>query len=171
VLVLAADHFIPDAEAFVTAVTAGTWDAELGFLVTFGVNPGLETAARYVAEGYLWNSGNFLFQAETFLDEVDKLAPEVHTAVAAAIRDAVPDLDFLRLGGPAYARSPAISVDYAVMEHTGRATVLPVSYQWSDVGSWEAFRPSARPTPTAMRSRETAWWSGATATSSIPGAG
>ena len=168
VLVLAADHFIPDTEAFVTAVAAGTWDAELGFLVTFGVKPDLaatgygyiapsanqyghslevasfiekpdqETAARYVAEGYLWNSGNFLFQAKTFLDEVAKLAPEVHTAVAAAIRDAVPDLDFLRLGGPAYARSPAISVDYAVMEHTRRAAVLPVSYQWSDVGSWDA---------------------------------
>jgi mannose-1-phosphate guanylyltransferase/mannose-6-phosphate isomerase len=69
---------------------------------------------------------------------VAKLAPEVHTAAAAAIRDAVPDLDFLRLGGPAYARSPAISVDYAVMKHTGRAAVLPVSYQWSDVGSWDA---------------------------------
>ena len=168
VLVLAADHFIPDTEAFVSAVKAGTWDAELGFLVTFGVKPDRpatgygyvapganqygqslevasfiekpdqEAAARYVAEGYLWNSGNFLFQAKTFLDEVAKLAPEVHAAVAAAFRDAVPDLDFLRLGGPAYAQSPAISVDYAVMEHTGRAAVLPVGYQWSDVGSWDA---------------------------------
>jgi len=69
---------------------------------------------------------------------VAKLPPEVHTAVAAAIRDAVPDLDFLRLGGPAYARSPANSVDYAVMEQTRRAAVLPVSYQWSDVGNWDA---------------------------------
>jgi mannose-1-phosphate guanylyltransferase/mannose-6-phosphate isomerase len=97
VLVLAADHFIPNTEAFVTAVAAGTWDAELGFPVTFGVKhdlaamgygciapsanqyghslevasfiekPDQETAARYVAEVYLGNSGNFLFQAKTYL--------------------------------------------------------------------------------------------------------
>lgn len=168
VLVLAADHFIPDAEAFARAVEAGVWDAELGFLVTFGVKPDrpatgygyirpsdvrygqslevisfiekpdAEAAARYVDEGLLWNSGNFLFQARYFLAEVEKLAPEVHAAVSEAFAEAAADLDFLRLGRAGYARSPSISVDYAVMERTRSATVLPVDYQWSDVGSWDA---------------------------------
>ena len=168
VLVLAADHYIPDADAFADAVEAGVWDAELGFLVTFGIKPDRPAtgygyiapsevqygasfevksftekpkeadANRFIAEGYLWNSGNFLFQAKTFLAEVSSLAPDVLAAVKAAHADAVEDLDFLRLGRFAYAQSPSVSVDYAVMEKTRRAAVLPVDYHWSDVGSWDA---------------------------------
>lgn len=168
VLVLAADHFIPDAGAFAAAVRKAAWDAELGFLVTFGIKPrhpatgygyiapgnvdygntravsafiekpDPATAEQCVADGYLWNSGNFLFQAETFLSETARLAPDIHAAAAAAFRNATPDLEFLRLGHDAYAGSPAVSVDYAIMEKTPRASVLPVDYDWSDVGNWNA---------------------------------
>lgn len=177
VLVLAADHFIPDAAAFARAVEAAAWDAELDFLVTFGVKPerpatgygyvapsrnqyghafevksfvekpDAEAAARYVAQGYLWNSGNFLFRARVFLAEVARLAPEVFSAASAAFRGGVQDLQFLRLDHSAYAEAPSISVDYAVMEKTGRAAVLPVDYRWSDVGSWDAVSALCEPGP------------------------
>lgn len=166
VLVLAADHHIPDTNAFAHAVAEGCPDAEAGRLVTFGVRPDrpatsygyilpgepltkaaavtrfvekpdLEQAERYLAEGYLWNSGNFLFRAATFLEELEQHQPDILTAVTAALETATSDLDFQRLGN-AFAQAPSISVDYAVMEHTDRAAVLPVGYHWSDVGSWDA---------------------------------
>lgn len=167
VLVLAADHHIPDAGAFAEAVFAAATVAETGFLVTFGVRPDrpatgygyikpgdgiadqcarvlafvekpAEAVARqYVEDGLLWNSGNFLFKAAAFLDELDKLQPGIHRAVREAHGQARTDLDFLRLGA-AFAQAPSISVDYAVMEKTDRAAVLPVAYAWSDVGSWDA---------------------------------
>ncbi len=168
VLALAADHFIPDAEAFSEAVAAACGDAERGLLVTFGITPrhpatgygyiapGPErhgasfavqsfiekpdqaAAARHIADGYLWNSGNFLFKAATFLNEAQRLAPEIVSAVRQAFEGASRDLDFLRLEPEAFAAAPPVSVDYAVMEKTSHAAVLPVSYQWSDVGSWGA---------------------------------
>lgn len=167
VLVLAADHHIPDAAAFASAVAEGLADAEAGRLVTFGIRPDRPAtsygyilpgaplagaavvdrfvekpapalARRYVAEGYLWNSGNFLFRAETFLGELEALRPDILSAVREAHDKARADLDFLRLDRAAFERSPSISVDYAVMERTDRAAVLPVGYAWSDVGSWDA---------------------------------
>ncbi|MGD9920298.1 MAG: mannose-1-phosphate guanylyltransferase/mannose-6-phosphate isomerase [Variibacter sp.] len=166
VLVLAADHHIPDASAFAAAVAEGLADARAGHLLTFGIRPDrpavaygyilpggrLEKAAavarfvekpspeearRYLAEGYLWNSGNFLFRADTFLAELGKFEPELLAAVRAAHETAQTDLDFLRLG-PAFTQARSVSVDYALMEKTAAAGVLAVDYAWSDVGSWDA---------------------------------
>lgn len=167
VLALAADHNIPDGIAFRDAVATAIEAAEAGFLVTFGVQPDrpataygyiqpggpvagvckrveafvekpVEAVARqYVEAGYFWNSGNFLFGAATFLQELEKLQPNVVETVRSSLDEAEPDLDFLRLG-PSFTRATSISVDYAVMERTERAAVLPVHYRWSDVGSWDA---------------------------------
>ena len=104
----------------------------------FVEKPTAEVAAGYIAEGYLWNSGCFLFRADTMVAELNDAAPEVLMAVAEAVSDATRDLDFLRLDPAAFERAPKISVDYAVMEQTKRAGVLPVAFPWSDIGSWDA---------------------------------
>jgi mannose-1-phosphate guanylyltransferase/mannose-6-phosphate isomerase len=167
VLVLAADHHIPDAEAFSDAVVAALPNALSGRLVTFGIRPDRPAtgygyirpgepdgqAARveafvekpsdavarsYLEKGYLWNSGNFMFRADVFLAELHRHQPEVLAHTREAYRLAARDLDFLRLEKEAFAAVPSISIDYAVMEKTDRAAVLPVAYTWSDVGSWDA---------------------------------
>ncbi len=169
-LVLAADHAIPDAEGFRAHVRRGMAAARAGRLVTFGIRPrhpatgfgyirpgasvadtdGVlavdafvekpdeATARRYVEDGYLWNSGNFLFGAGTFLTELRRHAPEIHDAVGRAVAGAARDLDFLRLDADAFAASPARPVDIAVMEKTDRAAVVPSDFAWSDIGSWAA---------------------------------
>ena len=167
VLVLAADHFIPDVNAFVAAVDAVSDDIEAGHLVTFGVRPTQpstaygyilpghslgnackvdrfvekpdhEHARRYVVDGYLWNSGNFAFRADVLIDEVGRYEPGTLKAVTKAHQGATSDLDFLRLDADAFGASPSIAFDYAVMERTDMAAVMPVNYAWSDVGSWSA---------------------------------
>ncbi|MFZ5558115.1 MAG: mannose-1-phosphate guanylyltransferase/mannose-6-phosphate isomerase [Pseudomonadota bacterium] len=170
-LVLPADHHIPDAAALRAAVTSALPAAEAGMLVTFGVvprwaetgygyiergtplaeargvfrvarfleKPNEETARRFAASGdHFWNSGMFLFQAKSFLAELERLQPAVVTATEAALAGAKRDLDFLRLDAAAFAQNPSISVDYAVMEHTDAAAVLPVAFAWTDLGSWKA---------------------------------
>ncbi|MFM2042815.1 MAG: mannose-phosphate guanylyltransferase [Pseudomonadota bacterium] len=103
-----------------------------------------EKPARAVAEAYLadgrhaWNSGMFLFAARTFLEELERWAPEVLRAADQAIAAASRDLDFLRLGADAFAVAPGISIDYAVMEKTERAVVVPAEMGWTDVGAWSA---------------------------------
>jgi mannose-1-phosphate guanylyltransferase/mannose-6-phosphate isomerase len=104
----------------------------------FVEKPDAETAARYIAEGYLWNSGNFLFRADVMAAELKRHAPEVLAAAQAAVAAAASDLDFLRLDAAAFAKAPKISIDYAVMERTEAAGVLPVSFAWSDIGTWGA---------------------------------
>jgi mannose-1-phosphate guanylyltransferase/mannose-6-phosphate isomerase len=104
----------------------------------FVEKPDLETAERYVAEGYVWNSGNFLFRADMMIQEFEKHAPEIASAAREAIDKAVVDLDFLRLDPEAFVKAPKISVDYAIMERTAQAGVLPMSCGWSDVGTWGA---------------------------------
>ena len=84
----------------------------------FVEKPDAATAARYVAEGYLWNSGNFLFQAGVMREELEAFAPEVLAAARAALDGAVRDLDFIRLAPEAFQKAPKISIDYAVMERT-----------------------------------------------------
>lgn len=96
------------------------------------------TAARYVLDGYLWNSGNFLFRADVLLDELARLVPEMHVAVESAVAKATTDLGFLRLDPDAFAQAPQKSIDYAVMERTDRAAVVTGDFRWSDVGSWDA---------------------------------
>ncbi len=111
-----------------------------GYAVTeFTEKPDAETAAGYLSSGdYFWNSGIFLFPVTAYLEELEQFAPEVLTACRRAIAGAHPDLAFERLDDDAFLSSPSISIDYAVMEHTERAAVLPVDMGWSDVGSWTA---------------------------------
>ena len=103
----------------------------------FVEKPDQPTAERYVARGgYHWNSGMFVFQAKDYLDELEKYHPEIKAAARAAIDAGERDLDFFRLGDTEFASAPAISVDYAVMEKTDRAAMVPLATRWSDIGSW-----------------------------------
>jgi mannose-1-phosphate guanylyltransferase / mannose-6-phosphate isomerase len=168
VVALAADHVIDDAAAFAKVCATAAPAAAAGRIVTFGVRPtrpateygyiragaalgadlfaveqfvekpDAAKAQRYVAGGYLWNSGNFLFRAELLLAEYHRFEPASAAAVIAAVEAAGRDLGFVTLDGEAFARATAKSIDYAVMERTGHAAVMPVSYRWSDVGSWQA---------------------------------
>lgn len=168
-LILAADHLIPDAEAFGQACREAAEATRAGFIMTLGVaptgpatgygyirlgeplgegearvvgsfveKPDVETARRLIAEGCLWNSGNFLFRADIMLAELATHAPAVLEAATVALERARADLDFIRLDAEAFSAAPKISIDYAVMERTARAGVLPVSFSWSDVGTWGA---------------------------------
>jgi mannose-1-phosphate guanylyltransferase/mannose-6-phosphate isomerase len=168
VLALAADHIILDVPPFRATCAAGRAAAEAGKIVTFGIRPtepktsygyilpgpSIEggahaverfvekpdavTAARYVQEGYLWNSGNFLFRADVLLAELARLEPEMAAAIEEAVEKATTDLGFLRLDPEAFARAPQKSIDYAVMEKTERAAVVAGDFRWSDIGSWDA---------------------------------
>jgi mannose-1-phosphate guanylyltransferase/mannose-6-phosphate isomerase len=100
--------------------------------------PNAETAARYVAEGYLWNSGNFLFRADVLLSELERHEPAMAAAVQAAVAGASDDLGFIRLEPTAFATAPQKSIDYAVMEKTNRAAVVTGDFHWSDIGTWDA---------------------------------
>jgi len=166
-LVLPSDHVLRDEDGFCNAVLAALPSAEAGALLTFGIvptapetgfgyikagmgegvraveqfveKPDQATAERYLASGeYFWNSGMFLFRASRFIEELEKFAPEILRQCQAAIADAKRDVDFLRLDKEAFAACPADSIDYAVMEKTAEAKVLPIDVGWSDVGSWSA---------------------------------
>lgn len=100
--------------------------------------PDAATAERYVRDGYLWNSGNFLFKAQAFLDEAARLVPEMHQQVTDAFTSRSFDLDFIRLGAEAFDAIEPISVDYAIMEKTTNAFVCPVEHDWSDIGTWNS---------------------------------
>lgn len=166
ILVLPADHVIADSRAFQDAVRNGRELAEQHRLVTFGIvptraetgygyirksgtltesgpvrefveKPDQKTAEAYLASGdYLWNSGMFLFSASNYLAELENFAPDIVTACAAAVAGAQQDLDFLRLDSASFATSPSDSIDYAVMEKTDAASVVPLDAGWNDVGSW-----------------------------------
>jgi mannose-1-phosphate guanylyltransferase / mannose-6-phosphate isomerase len=102
----------------------------------FVEKPDAATAASYVADRYLWNSGNFLFHATTMLNEIERFEPAMAEAAKAAVSGLTRDLDFLRLAAEPFARAPKKSIDYAVMERTTLAAVIPTDIGWSDVGSW-----------------------------------
>jgi mannose-1-phosphate guanylyltransferase/mannose-6-phosphate isomerase len=168
VLALAADHVVQDNEAFLNACRRGLVAAEAGRIATFGVKPeraateygyispgevvsvdvravakfvekpDSATAAEYVKSGYLWNSGNFMFRASVLLDEYRSVDAKSVEAIGDAVTKAGRDLGFVTLEPDAFASAKAISIDYAVMEKTSRAAVVPVSCGWSDVGSWYA---------------------------------
>ena len=105
---------------------------------SFVEKPDAATAARYLRDGYLWNSGNFLFRADVLLAELARLEPEMTEDIVAAVKYATDDLGFLRLQPEAFARAPQKSIDYAVMEKTDRAAVVACDFRWSDIGSWDA---------------------------------
>ena len=103
----------------------------------FVEKPNAKTAAAYLKDGgYFWNSGMFLFSARNFLEELARLEPEMLAGCQKAVDNAASDLDFIRLDGESFTAVPSRSIDYAVMEHTDRAAVVPVDIGWSDVGSW-----------------------------------
>lgn len=167
-LVLAADHVILDVEKFQTHVKQGLKLAAKGYMVTFGIEPrGPETGYGYVkagmpvgdaysvdqfvekpdsetAQGYLdagnfyWNSGMFMFRADRFIEELEQHNPEILKYAKSALGAAKTDLDFIRLDKEAFELCPSESVDYAVMEKTEKAVVIPMSVGWSDVGSWSS---------------------------------
>jgi mannose-1-phosphate guanylyltransferase/mannose-6-phosphate isomerase len=167
-LVLPADHVIRDVQAFQDAVRLALSSAEAGKLVTFGVvahqpetgygyirrgggagpvytidrfveKPDLETARRFVASGdYYWNSGMFLFRASRYLEELERHAPDIAEACRKASASGRRDLDFIRVDADAFAGCRSDSIDYAVMEKTLDAIVVPLDAGWSDVGSWSS---------------------------------
>ncbi len=105
----------------------------------FSEKPNQATAAEMVESGrWFWNSGMFMASAATLLGEIERFAPDVLTACRNAVDHAARDLDFLRLNADAFTRSPGISLDYAVMEKTDRAAIVPADFGWSDVGAWSA---------------------------------
>ena len=167
-LVLPSDHVVANVDAFRAAVREASAAAEGGALVTFGIvptapetgfgyieaagcdagvrqverfveKPDAATAQRYLeAGGYYWNSGMFLFRASRVLAELERFRPDIVAACRAAFDRAARDGDFVRLDSEAFAACPSDSIDYAVMERTDAAMVLPVDIGWNDVGSWSA---------------------------------
>ncbi len=167
-LVLPADHVIRDVPAFQKAVRAAMGPAGAGKLVTFGIvpsapetgygyiqrgarhgaayaiarfveKPDAARAEQFVASGeYYWNSGMFLFRARRYLEELERFAPEMARVCAEAFASARSDLDFTRIERERFEACPADSIDYAVMEKTDDAVVVPLDAGWSDIGSWAA---------------------------------
>mgnify|MGYP003624676569 CR=1 FL=1 len=105
----------------------------------FVEKPNLETAQKYLGSNeYYWNSGCFMFKASVFLEELKRLSPEIYKACSKASNKSQIDLDFIRVGKNEFLKCPDDSVDYAVMEKTQKAVVVPMDAGWSDVGSWSA---------------------------------
>jgi mannose-1-phosphate guanylyltransferase/mannose-6-phosphate isomerase len=104
----------------------------------FVEKPDAATAARYVRDNYLWNSGNFLFRADVLLAELSRLEPNMAAAAQASVAAATDDLGFVRLDPASFAQAPQKSIDYALMEKTDRAAVVTGEFRWSDIGSWDA---------------------------------
>ncbi|MYM65279.1 mannose-1-phosphate guanylyltransferase/mannose-6-phosphate isomerase [Pseudoduganella sp. FT55W] len=122
-------------------IRAGAALAQAGAFAVdrFVEKPDRATAEGFLAAGnYFWNSGMFLFRAATYLSELQEFQPAMASACAAAVAQSYRDLDFCRLDEAAFAACPSDSIDYAVMERTRHAAVVPASIGWSDVGSWSA---------------------------------
>jgi mannose-1-phosphate guanylyltransferase / mannose-6-phosphate isomerase len=105
-------------------------------VAAFVEKPDAATAQRFLDEGYLWNSGNFVFRADVMLAELKRFEPEIVEAAEAALAAARKDLGFMLLDAKAFAKAPKKSIDYAVMERTDEAAVIPADVGWSDVGLW-----------------------------------
>jgi len=174
-LVLPADHVIRDVPAFQKAVRAALPAAEQGKLVTFGIVPNApETGYGYIQRGevgsgthriarfvekpsadkaeqfvkagdYYWNSGMFMFRARRYLQELERWAPEISKVCASAAAEAKSDLDFTRIDPKTFESCPSDSIDYAVMEKTTDAVMVPLNAGWSDVGSWAALHGACEP--------------------------
>lgn len=172
-LVLAADHLIKDLSTFHGAIEKAERLAESGKLVTFGIvpdqphtgygyiksgaslsdgfevadfveKPAMETAEKYVSSGdYYWNSGMFMFKASRYLEELEKYNPEMLDICKRAIDTEAHDLDFIRVDHEIFATCKDDSIDYAVMEKTDSAAMVPLDAGWSDVGSWTSLWETA----------------------------
>lgn len=182
-LVLPADHVLGDVAAFRRAVESAVSSAREGRFVTFGVVPThAETGYGYIRQGagsgpvrpvaefvekpdadrarafvgsgdYLWNSGMFLLPAQGYLDELGRLDPAMLAACRSAYEAAERDLDFVRLDKGSFEACRSDSIDYAVMEKTGRASVVALAAGWSDVGSWASLQDALPPDPTGNVTR------------------
>lgn len=121
-------------------IKAGCTDGGAAFEVArFVEKPSREVASQYLkGSDYFWNSGMFLFRASSYLAELEMYAPAIFQAVHGAVAQGRRDLDFFRLNPDAFERCPSESIDYAVMEHTRRARMVPMVAEWSDVGSWDS---------------------------------
>lgn len=167
-LIAPSDHAIPDEAAFRDAVQAASPAARDGKIVTFGITPtrpetgygylepsapaqnapvplirfvekpDLASAQQMLADGYLWNAGLFLCAAQTIIDAFQIHAPHMLDPVRQAVTNAAPDLTFQRLAAEPWARAPAQSVDYAIMEKAQNLVVMPYAGGWSDLGEWNA---------------------------------
>jgi mannose-1-phosphate guanylyltransferase len=167
-LVLAADHVIQDVAAFTKTVMNAIPSAEAGKLVTFGIvahepntgygyikkgesqgpgfsvdtfveKPSIEVAKEYLESGdYFWNSGMFLFKASRYLEELKSHRPDIYEACQLSMKDISKDNDFLRVNEAVFSACPSDSIDYAVMEKTDDAVVVPMGAGWSDIGSWSS---------------------------------
>lgn len=167
-LVLPADHLIPDVKAFVACAINAATEAQKGKLVVFGIQPtapdtgfgyieverisretqpvrrfvekpDLATAQGYLATGrYYWNSGMFCFTARTMLHAMEQHAPQVLEAARAALKASKTNGDLTRFEPHTFGLQPDISIDYAVMEKAANVSVIPAKFGWSDVGSWPA---------------------------------
>ena len=167
-LVLAADHVIEDKKAFASAITKAVPLAEQGKLISFGVipkephvgygyikrgvqkvdgfvvdkfveKPSSKLAQEYFASGeYYWNSGMFLFRASRYLEELKKFRSDIYDICKSSVSNVEPDLDFLRINEAQFDLCPNESIDYAVMEKTEDAIVVPMDSGWSDIGSWSS---------------------------------
>jgi mannose-1-phosphate guanylyltransferase/mannose-6-phosphate isomerase len=163
-LVLPSDHLVSDADDFSRAVAEAFPHAQEGALITFGAfpekpatgygyikaagegispvakfteKPDIKTAETFLkAGGYYWNSGMFMFKADVYLDELRQYAPAIYACCERAYAGITRDLDFLRIPPEAFETCPSLSIDYAVMEHTRNACVVPLAKGWSDLGSW-----------------------------------
>ncbi len=113
-------------------------DPQLRRIERFVEKPDETRARAFIEEGYLWNSGNFVFRADVMLEELARFEPEIAAATAAAVSSAKKDLGFVVLDHDAFAKAPKTSIDYAVMERTEKAVVLTADVGWSDVGEWSA---------------------------------
>ena len=120
-IVLPSDHIIQDKKALTQAIILGCSGAQEGKLGQ-----------------YFWNSGMFIFRADTYLEELKTFNSEVYNASEQAFQKAVVRENFISLDKDSFGQSPSISIDYAVMEHTSRGAVIPLDVRWSDVGSWTA---------------------------------
>jgi mannose-1-phosphate guanylyltransferase / mannose-6-phosphate isomerase len=112
--------------------------SQLRELDAFAEKPDAETADGYLAQGYLWNSGNFLFRADVMKDEMERLQPSIWSAVSRAVAAAQSKAGVISLAQAPFASATRISIDHAVMENTRRSVVLPVELGWSDLGSWDS---------------------------------
>ena len=166
-LICPSDHHIADVTAFHEAIGLARSAAETGRIVTFGIEPdhpatgfgyiaagegdGVREVARFIEKpaldraeamlaegGHYWNAGIFLASARTWREELERHAPAILAAAQESLDRAECEPPVIRVDEQAFARSPAKSIDYAVMEHSERVTVVPVSMGWSDVGSWAA---------------------------------
>ncbi len=170
VIIMAADHVVQDPDGLIALCEQAAEAARAGSIVTLGIKPthaetgygyihpgavlggnvrsvvsfvekpDAATAQTYVDQGYLWNSGNFVFSAAIMREQLASFEPAMAEACAAAVANAKSDLQFLVLDRAAFETAPKKSIDYAVMERTEVAAVIPADIGWSDIGTWAAVR-------------------------------